>query len=244
MKATDLTIAFILIIMPSVLMLDYKTKETNRAIYETTRISQILDAAVEDATAVMFEKDISGTVSINKDKGVNSLMQTMCLNFDLLDDDLSRRLIEGYIPCIVSIEYDGYCVMRHEEYLNEKNEPELRMTWLPKQPYSFSDTRYIYSFTLGDELTVYQKTSNAIINGTTDSLLTALPGSSILVAPDAYNTTEQRIEQFYLNKQIAMVEQLKRDIDEIINNHNRIAQHYGITYYFTLPDMEKDDWLS
>jgi hypothetical protein len=69
MKVTDITIAFILIILPFVLVLDYRTQDTELAIYKTVEMNKMIDAAVEDGTKNMFGKGLNGRINLDREKG-------------------------------------------------------------------------------------------------------------------------------------------------------------------------------
>ncbi len=246
MKVTDLAIAFILIILPSTLILDYKTMDTSMAVYENVKMSRVLDAAVEDATDSMFAGGMSEKVSMDIEKGYEGFIHTLYKNFQMIDDELSRRTVEGYIPCLVAIDYDGYYIMKHVEYTRWdgfNNITEIKMVWMPKQSYSYSDAKYIYSLTLGNEITVYDKGTEKIYKDTADNFITngILTDSELL--PDGPDTDEIKLQDFDIRRRNAIVENLQRDIADTINNHNSIAKYYGITYYFSLPTVEHNDWL-
>lgn len=242
MKVTDLAIAFILIILPSTLILDYKTMDTSLAVYENVKMSRVLDAAVEDATDSMFSEGLSDKVALDVEKGYESFIDTLYKNFQMIDDEYSRRTVEGYIPCLAAIDYDGYYIMKHVEY-SHNSETEIKMVWMPKQSYSYSDERYIYSLTLGNELTAYDKYTQEMYKDTADNFITngTLPNSKLLA--DDPDTAENALQDFDIRRRNTIVENLQKDIADTINNHNNIAKYYGITYYFSLPAMEHDDWL-
>lgn len=243
MKVTDLAIAFILIILPSTLILDYKTMDTSLALYENVRVSRVIDAAVEDATESMFSEGVSNKAALNIDMAYESFIDTLYKNFQMIDDEVNRRTIEGYIPCLVAIDYDGYYIMKHIEYKNSINETQIKMSWMPKKSYSYSDSRYIYSLTLGNDITVYDTYTQQIYKDTADNFIAngSLPGSELL-SDDPYIPGDE-MQDFDVRRRNAIIAGLQKDIGDVINNHNKIALYYGITYYFSLPTVEHADWL-
>ncbi|HEX2945646.1 MAG TPA: hypothetical protein VHT96_06800 [Clostridia bacterium] len=243
MKVTDITIAFILVILPFVLVLDYRTQDTELAIYKTVEMNKMIDAAVEDGTRNMFGKGLNGRINLDREKGYESFIRTMCLNLNKLDDELGRLEVEGYIPCIVALDYDGYYIMKHVEYTNASGESEIRLTWLPKQAYAYSDSNYVYSLTLGNDVTFYEKSTGNIEKGSVDQFIGTLPGSDLIMSTTSAITLEDRLRGFDTERRIIIIDQLKKDINEVINNHNDIAMYYGITYYFSLPTIEESEWL-
>lgn len=247
MKVTDLAIAFILIVLPSALILDYKTMDTSLAVYENVKMSRILDAAVEDATGSMFSEGLSDKVVLDTENGYESFIETLYKNFQMIDDEINRRMIEGYIPCLAAIDYDGYYIMKHIEYSYKdyynNDVTEIKMSWMPKKSYSYSDGRYIYSLTLGNEITAYDTYTQQIYKDTADNFITngTLPGSMLL--SDDPDTAEDELHDFDIRRRNSIIENLQKDIADTINNHNNIAKYYGITYYFSLPAVKHDDWL-
>ena len=245
MKVTDLAIAFILIILPSTLILDYKTMDTALAVYENVKIGKILDAAVDDAAHNIFSKGVSDRAPVDIEKGYETFMETLLRNFRMIDDEIGRRTIEGYIPCLAVIDYDGYYIMKHVEYQKWDGHgivSEIRMAWMPKRAFSYSDDRYVYSLTLGNDIIAYDKYTQQIYRDTADNFIAdgTLPDSRLLA--DDPSTAGDALEDFDVRRRNAIIECLQKDIAYTINNHNNIAKYYGITYYFSIPAIEHDIW--
>lgn len=237
MKLTDYAILFVILILPFCFILDITTRSTEEAIYKKTEINRILDTAVDDSATDLLERGLlSKKGIINKEKAVETFFNSLYLNLNIFEDEIQKKRIEGYVPCIVVVDYDGYYLMNNQESYNTvRKERETRLVWNPKRTYAYKDSKYLYYFTLDDFVTVCYKDAEGkeqFLEDTIDNLKTQLTDSDILKDKDLFDRVRRR----------TIVECIKNDINYSINRHNSIARQYGITYNFTLPVISNEDW--
>lgn len=170
MKITDLAILFVIIILPLNLLLDIKAQYVEAAAYKKIEINRILDTAVEDGVVGMIEGGAGKNIEINKENGVREFLNSMNINFNLLENSIEAKKLQGYISCIVVVDYDGYYVVSNQEYYNSKHEKEMKLVCNPKQSFSYSDGSYVYIFTLDNSLTVVETGSKEMFTGTRDQV--------------------------------------------------------------------------
>ncbi|MCX7772808.1 MAG: hypothetical protein N2376_06825 [Clostridia bacterium] len=230
MKITDLSIIFILIILPFCFLLEIKTANAEIAIYKRVEIHTILDTAVEDGSSTLVEYGSSKNVVINKERAVKAFLTSLYINFGVSADPIGQKMLQGYLPCIIVIDYDGYYVLSNEAYRNASGQTETKLVWSTKRPFVYNSPNYSFSFTLDEQVTVYTL-SNGFISGTRDQLAGKIVSNVI--------SDEALFEQI---RRRTIVEALKKDINYAINKHNDIARRFGISYYFTLPTIENEDW--
>ena len=229
MKRSQLIILFVVFTIPFHMMLDLKTKNIENAMMTKLEIDQILDTATTDGTVVL-SKGLGMEVNQYKEEAVDTFYKTLYLNFNATDSYQKNR-IKGYVPVILIVDYDGVYVFSHEEYKNTQNELILRPIWSMKKPYTYYDGDYVYNFSLEDDVVIYQLSSGKQFRGKHKDLKTKI-SSSIIQEDQLFEQVRRR----------TIIEVLQREMNFCINNHNLIASQYGITYQFSLPVIEEEDW--
>lgn len=235
MKITDLAILFVLIILPFNFLLDIKTQNVEIAAYKKIEINRILDTAVEDGVSSMLLGGAGKDVDIDRESAVREFLNSLYINFNLLENSTDALKLQGYISCIVIVDYDGYYVVSNQEYKNAQGSKEMKLVSNPKQTFSYSDGSYIYIFTLDSNLTLINLSNKEIYTGTRDQIAEKIGLSS---SPDFLIDEEL----FDLIRRKTIIDCLKRDVNFAINKHNDIARKFGISYYFSLPNVPDQDW--
>ncbi len=231
MKITDLAILFVIIILPFNLLLDIKSQYVGAAAYKKIEINRILDTAVEDGVVSMIEGGAGNNIEINKENGVQEFLNSLYINFNVLENSIEAMKLQGYISCIVVVDYDGYYVISNQEYYNSEGFKEMKLVCNPKQSFSYSDGNYVYIFTLDNTLTAFEPGSKEIFTGTRDQVAKKV-GASFLDDEILFDQIRRK----------TIIESLKTDVNYTINKHNDIARMFGISYNFTLPQIEDGDW--
>ncbi|HEY8499472.1 MAG TPA: hypothetical protein VIL89_02545 [Clostridia bacterium] len=231
MKLTDLSILFVIIVLPFILILRIKSENLQNAAYKSEVINRYLDAAVEDASEAMIIRGVDKEIEISCENAVNTFFNTLFINFNVGGDERAKSLLSAYIPVIVLIDYDGYFVMSMEEYTNSKGEAEQKMIWKPKKPYVYESGGFIYLFTLEQKVTVYSSSSKRFYEGLPEDIKVNLPAADVL-ENGLFDDVRKR----------TIVESIKNDVNAAINKHNKYAVRFGITYNFSPPSISDGDW--
>lgn len=228
MKTTDLAIIFILITIPFLIITKIKRDYIHYASEQHIIYNRILDTAIEDAITT-YKSD----QGINREKAVEIFFKTLKVNFELSDTKLNTIELSQYVPTMVSIEKDGFCILSQKVFINEDGFKERRLTWNPKKPYSYQKDDYIYRFFLDNQLEIYHRDLNKFYKGSFESLRNN----------DDLNQTILDDEEVYLNiKNTQIINQIQRDLNYHINEYNDFSKVFGVTYEFFLPTISNDDW--
>ncbi len=236
MKITDLAIVFVLITLPFNLFLDIKTQNVEIASYKKIEINRILDTAVEDGVTNMILGGAGKKVQISKEDAVEGFLNSMYVNFNALEESTAAMKLQGYISCMVVMDYDGYYVISNQEYYNSDGDKEMKLVSKPKQSFSYTYGDNVYIFTLDTNLTILNLTTNEIMTGTRDQLVEKMGAS---LSPD-FLKDEILFDQL---RRETIIDNLKTDINYAINKHNDVATQFGISYHFSLPTIPDQDWL-
>lgn len=236
MKVTDLAILFIIITLPLSFMADIDAGNAEIALYKKTELNRMLDTAAEDGSACLVAVGGDKKVEINKEKAAEAFFNSLFLNLNIFEDDLARKKMEGYVPCLIAVDFDGYYVMNNQEFTNDEGYREMEMAWSPKKPFSYYDpgSGCVFGFTLSNYITIYDTFSDEFYQGTVDQLraMSEFDTNRLIQDSTLFDQVRRR----------TIVECLRRDVNASINSHNNIARKFGITYHFTLPVISDEDW--
>lgn len=213
------------------MMSNIKTRSMESTVFNKLLIDQIVDTAVSDAVSSMVEGIHNNRVIINKDKAIESLYNTLFINFNVMQDKVAQRRILGYLPIIIVVDYDGFYSLVHDEYIGEDGYRRIEPIWQPKMSYAYSDGTYVYSFTLDHYLSVYDINSGQFYVGLQEELKEEI-SSDIIQDNKTFDEVRRR----------TIINAIEKKMVCGINEHNQIASQYGITYKFSLPVIEKEDW--
>lgn len=231
MKITNYIIVFLIFIIPFNLMTYIKLGDMKVVSVRNLELNRILDTSVQDGVASLVEVGDNKRVIINKERAVQAFFNSMYINFDVLDNPTLQRKINGYVPAIVIVDYDGYHVLSQDIYTNSDGYQEVKSVWKPKKSYAYTEGDFSYSFTLDNVVTVYDGVANKFFTGDYHDLKSQV-SDNVLQDDVVFDQIRRR----------AIVECIKNDMNYYINKHNEVARKYGITYQFALPVIAEEDW--
>ncbi len=234
MRITNLAIIFVLIAVPFVMISNLKLWDMKAVSIKTLEINRLLDSASEDAASALTEVGEDGRVTINKENAVEGFFNSLYINFDVLSNSTLQKKIQGYVPVVAVVDYDGYYIFSQETYEGASGYSETKHVWKPKKMFSYSDGRYVYAFTLDDYVTVYDTMDAAnkvFYEGYYEDIKSFVSGS-IMDSREIFDQTRRNV----------IVDSIKADINYFINRHNKVASKYGITYNFAPPSIPDEDW--
>lgn len=231
MKLIDLVIAFIVIIIPFNLINMYQNKNMEQGIKLQVELNNILDTAVDDGVSLLVEKGDGHKIVLNKEGCIYTFYNTLFMNMDISSDEYAKAKVMAYIPVIIILDYDGYYALTCETFLDEKQNKMIKPVWYPKRSYTYSDESYVYGFTIDDFVTIYSNDTKAFIEGKQKDLKKQI-NSDLLQDDQLFDEVRRR----------TIIETLQEDISYMINKHNEIAKQFGISYQFSLPVIEEEDW--
>lgn len=231
MKITNLVIIFLIIVLPFNLVTYLKSGDMKASSIRNIELNRIIDTAIEDGTSALVEMSTNNKIIINKEKAVQTFFNSLYINFDVLGNSVLQRKINGYVPAIVIIDYDGYYVLSQDSYTKSDGYKEIKHVWKPKKMFSYTSGDYVFSFTLDNYVTVYDSIKKQFFQGDYHDLKSEV-SSNIIQDDSLFEQVRRRI----------IVENIKNDLNYYINKHNEIAVKYGITYHFSLPTIKNEDW--
>ncbi|OZB95095.1 hypothetical protein [Paenibacillus sp. XY044] len=241
MKITDYCLVFIVIFFPVFLIVGYHVQDQQDVEYTELKYVTALRTAVQDAGSMLnvnerqdFESGYSSAKFFKADKelALDAFYRSLYANLGIEGDEAAQQTLDGYIPAIMVVDYDGYWVYSEVEYLGVDGEVYAKHLWQPKKPYSYSDKAgNLIHFTLDNVMEAYDAASGTWTRGLQRELG---PTSSIPLLQDG-----ERFEQV---RRTTIVQAIENDLANNINRHNEFAARNGISYVFTLPLISREEW--
>lgn len=229
MNPTNMIIIFLMIVCPFMLINSLELENIKIAQYKTLEINRILDTATIDGSNALVKMGRNKEFIIDKNDAVETFLNTMYLNLEIMDNSILKQRLTAYIPAILIIDIDGCYVLSQDEYINLSGEKEMKLTWKPKKLYVYQQDNLAYNFTLTDYVTVYNITTKIFNNGTYAELKNK---NIITMSSGKFEEIRRR----------TIIDNIEKDLSFYTIKHNEIAKTYGINYNFGLPVIENDDW--
>ena len=232
MKMSNYILLFLSICFIFYLPLNHYGRSAVQIGKEQLRYNRNLENAVEDALFHLVEKDSSREIVLNKEKAAENFYQSLFSSFGLLTSQLQQEELKQYIPLLLLTDKDGF-YMNVSTLEKEKNgNLFIKKCWSKKKMYVFSDHDFIYEFTLGNEIKLYNKNRELLIEGDYHDFAGKYPDNKILNQPAIFEETRRR----------CIIGHLKKAMEDGLKKHNEIVKTLGISYQFFFPTIEKEDW--
>ncbi len=247
MRIHNYIIIFVVIAISIFVVLDIKSNSMEAILNNKVQIERNITTAIDDGVNSLVQTFDSDKLTINKDEAVNSFFASLYSSFGIMDDKDNIAKLNQYIPLILVTMEDGYYIFYSDEYRTMDGKIGVSKRWTEKLPYYYEDDDFIYSFTLGDIITLYDKSN--CLRGGTDQRVYNMDYHDIQ-KKDAYltfrNSNPDNIllkdESFELVRKGAIINNIEATMAYYTSHHNHIARQYGITYNFSLPVMREETW--
>jgi hypothetical protein len=245
MKIFHFTILFLIFLLAAIIGTDIKVGKLKAVENEKRELETSLESATSDAVNYLATSGTFGTNKINKEVVVTKFFRSLYSSMGIISDRNKQTEIEMYIPVILICDTDGYYLYYYDRYKNEEGVTYSTRIWSEKLPYYYEDGNFIYRFTLTDKIYIYD---------IHDILHTGVDVVEIdyqeLQTDDAYEVFRNNYsdsfllneEKYELIKKEAIINQLSESLAYYTNKHNMIAQQNGITYTFSFPAGQEEEW--
>ena len=215
---------------------------SNKYVEYNNNVDTAVDAAV---TSSVEAANSALDLQVNFDDCVNRFYNSLYASFGALDDPIHQQDLKLYTPVIALADVDGFYVM----YNNVNASGTLVKTKTQKIPYlrvfditiSGFPIKYSVAFTIGDECTVTITNAGhyGVYKGKYYELKEKYPGTylasiydkTILCEPGTFNNWKNHV----------MTTQLCEYMNYYAKHNNSIANDYGITYSFNLPESASSE---
>lgn len=265
MNVKHFLMIFSMITLVLILTVNFKIDSLASLNQKTSLYNETIDNAVDDSLNTMLEVTDSFTHQINLKTCSTNFFKSLYAGFDLIDSPTGRVQLSMYVPILVVTDEDGFYIMYHSV---SNDEQYTVKEWTPKMPYCYSNTlkvdsgeatptiyNYTINFTMSDVVQInFTKVAG---DGTVESYY--VDGNyNTLLKENVGNKNYAEIEKFYNAirasgeplsdnrfaklKKSAIIYQITKKANYYVNRHNSIAEAYGVTYNFTLPESSMDSF--
>lgn len=245
-KLYHFTISFVVIAITYIIISDIRTNNLNAVINNKKEIDRYIDTAIDDAAIRLIDVGENNQIIVNKEKAVESFMASLYSSFNILSNRDKQKELSLYIPVIVVTVEDGYYIYYYDEYKGSNEYTHAVARWSEKLPYHYEDEEFIYGFTLGDNISIFDK--NGVIDSSGKQSVYEMNYKEIKVKyPDIFARPDHFIlseEKFNTVRKSIITELIESSMAYYTSHHNKIASNYGITYNFSLPSISDDKWMS
>lgn len=234
MKITKLSIVFVLIVLCCIIQLDIKMNNIVAINQKKIDYNQALEGAVDDAVLRLVDMDSSKTVtySLNKEACINQFYMSLFSSFGILDSPSEQKNLMNYIPVIIVTDKDGFFISYVDTYIDDDGSPMYTRVWSEKKPYYYKGDKVIFSLTFSDYLKVYDPETKEVNEGDFDDLKVQYPNEYLFQDKEVFEQIRRNV----------IADCIQKDMKYYINNYNKIAENFGITYDFYLPAVDENDW--
>lgn len=245
MKVYHYALLFLIFLIAVVIKTDISTGKLKSIENERMELTAHLNSATSDAAEYLATSGVYGDNSIDKDELINVFFTSLFSSMGIISDVSVQAETEMYIPVILLCDYDGYYLYYYDRYIAEDGYTYSKRMWSEKMPYFYSDGYFIYKFTLSDKIYVYDYKK-----------LLDLPQEVIEVdyhefqKDDKYKDFRSKHkdcflfddEEYELIKKEAIINLLEKSLSYYTSRHNAIARQNGISYNFSFPAENEDEW--
>lgn len=152
MKLTDLSLIFIAVLLPIIIVVYVNVSFTIKAQEQEIYYKNVIDAAAKDASSQMKEVENEDTsidygysgnqnskVSVNAQIAVDTFLDNLYNNFGIKGNESAERYLQLFVPAIAIIDYDGVIISSVDDY-KKNGVSTIEHTLKPKQYYTYTYT--------------------------------------------------------------------------------------------------------
>lgn len=245
MRLHHYSILFVIVAAVFLAISEISTHELISIQAQKVWLDRTFDMAVDAAVEKLVELD-SGEIVLHKEESVASFFQGLYSGLGILDNPEKKELLQGYVPVLAVTAQDGYYINYSDQY-QIGGYTYLTKRWSERLPYCYEDEDFIYSFTLGDTVTLYDKVG--LLDVTRQQTVFQINYKELQTGAEFLFFRQNRPGHFMLNDEMyllirknAIISQIETSLSYYISNHNLIAKNYGITYQFGLPVIDNATW--
>ncbi|QNR65216.1 hypothetical protein IAQ67_14970 [Paenibacillus peoriae] len=243
MKIINWALVFVIIVSPVFFKNYWRGIEQERTQEKIVLYDGALRTAVQDAAFSLrlnenqnmeTRYDSTKKIRANKERAVEAFYETLFNNVDIRDDEIAQGVLKRYIPVLAIVDYDGLWIYTNDTFTNKEGEKENRQVWKSKMPFSYADNQgNSLSFTLDDYVYVYDAQQKQWFEGKREDVASQVNHKiSLLNDPELFDQV----------RRTTIINVVQKNLEHYINAYNVYARNLGITYRFTLPRVDQEEW--
>lgn len=247
MKINHFTIAFALIFLTYITLIEISNKEQISITEHLEEMDRYFQSAIDDGAGKLVTSENENLV-VHKEKSAEAFLMSIYSSMGILDSPDKQELLREYLPIFAVTEESGFYVLYSDEYKDATGKKSFSKRWSEKIPYVYEDDDFVYNFTLEDNVILYDK--NDLLNTTSEMKVISIDYHEMITSEKYENFRNIRPNNFMLNeesyelrKRETIIGLLEKNINYYVNQHNIIAQQYGVLYEFAMPVIDESEWV-
>jgi len=253
MKIEHFVTVFFIVVATMFLASNHKVDTLRTLDNRTEEYNRNIDLATDDAMQDMVKVTDSFSKGIDLDACSRGFLSSLYASFGVMDSPTGQEELKMYLPVLLVTDEDGFYIMHH--CTNVSGSVSV-MQWSSKYPYYYSGVldspsdpsavfRYVVNYKMSDgvSLALTYKGNTTYYEGKYKYLTALYPDDSVLAEFMSLASASGRLfnpEKFDDIRVSAMAYQITKKMNYYVNMHNEIAQNYGISYEFRLPESSTD----
>jgi len=189
----------------------------------TIQYDNALDNAVWDALDGIVEMADGEKISINKEELLARFFLGLSINLGLTEGDSARQMLEYYFPVMAVMMEDGM-------YAWEPAADGEGKEFSEKIPYCLERENYNIYFTLSDVIIYEDLHTGGQERGLYQDIRKKYP------------VEELKETVFDECRRRTIIDMITKQLNEMLEKHSRFAVNGGISYHFSLPVIDLEEW--
>ena len=247
MKLHQYGILFSIVACTCFFLLDIKTSCLKANLEEQRFLNRCLEQAVDAGTdALIHSYDERGLIT-SKEEAIQHFFTSLFSSMGIMNDKVAQETVRRYIPVIAVTEETGLHVFYHDEYRQE-NIKQVVMHWSERLPYVYEDEYFIYNFSLGDIIKIFDK--KHLLDSQCIKPYYELDYHDMKYQPEFQEFRKQHpdypmFDEVMLRqvKEASIIQTINKKLSFYINRYNNIAYQYGLAYQFILPTIDRSELI-
>lgn len=245
MKIYHFTLIFLIFFLATVIKTDVSIGRLKDIENEKEEMTRALSSATSDAINYLSRTGSYGAGSINKEEVLSTFFTSLYSSLGIISDVSAQDEIEIYIPVILLCDVDGYYVYYYDEYIASDGNTYIERVWTEKMPYSHEDEYFVYRLTLTDIVHVYDRDNILGLDRPVIESERKEFAKNPIYEDFRRNYSDCILlddEDYSLIRKGAIINRMEEVMAYYTSRHNHIAKEQGITYSFSFPTGNQENW--
>lgn len=244
MRGSNFIILYLIVFFTLTIPIEIRCRQVSVISDVKQSYTQAMESAVDDAMDDIVESDSGDVISLNKQFLLDQFYHTLFINLGCTADTVKQNAIKAYIPIVLLVDTDGFYIYYSDTASGVDGETLIAKNWTDKLTFTYVEENggRIFNFTLGNVVNVYDPNTNHVFNMDYQDLSKLALFNTDDPDNDCYRSSLLCDGDFDTIRRTTIINALTDSMTYYINQHNRVAKHYGFTYHFSLPYISDDDW--
>ncbi|MBE5962313.1 MAG: hypothetical protein E7256_13190 [Lachnospiraceae bacterium] len=248
MNFSRISILFVIIFLSVTVIQDIEISRDKVRVEETQRLNRCFNQAVDEAADMLVKAD-PGQLILQKEKAIDVFFHTLSASLGILSDAAAQQELFSYFPIISVVTDQGVYLYFREIFKRDEKSQISQMQWSECIPYTYEDSDFIYQFTMGNTVRIYDK--NKLLGEPDDEVMMYEIDYREAVEKEAFQNyyhSHPECMLFHENeyqsiRQETIADRIETLFSSYVTEHNLMAANFGIAYEFSFPRVDQSEWM-